>query len=829
MSANRNARVLIVPKFETERIASSYPTGASACRPGRVVGMRSAECSGRRARTPLRLSLLIPGLVLSLAATMVARESGNGFEPDVFQSMLTIEPTLRQVATMPRAPAQWRLSAATTARFDEVLEAEGYGEALAAALRGRLTTEAGKAQGTIVPDAALLDLFSPEERLGWWTVLAGHPANRSYRWPIAVRSSLLDELSADPEFAVAAGRIRSWGIVDGAQVKFGDLFALEDAFATEDVRLRFFRRLLGTETIFAKVRTGGLDAAASDGLANFWQAAGRSRDVESILSAARRIEGHDRLDVAHLLPRLPRSLLYTFPPDFSVLGEPPVENAAAAISFFVTEEDTRVALTGGFSMWLAANCTEVRGDRQFGDIIVFEDPARTRWPFSMVYIADGVLFGRPPTINGPWVLLHETGIADLNRRLSGNPVRTYRRHQVFMEREEPATGPVDERSDLALPAVELKDLPPGPWGTLRYYEVRLAPSTELLEILPVPESRPKWVFGGVTAERISEVIRACNLPEDVRTDLEALFARARPDKDGMITVYPPVELVFATPAEFRTRLFPFLRHSIEATEYAQSVTVATRMDPEAWFSAGLIPEPLRRTVLDLVYRRGDGLAISDYGALYHATTDPWQRRDMLKFIYQSPVLVVLLERPRPAEVPGLTDYWRLDQQKSVGRLLESFAGRSDVAYLDVVHLLPPVARELMNVYMRAPSDAPTPSCYWTALNFGAERPDPRLLITPRVPGSQHALVLKKLKEDYVRVEPPLQLGDVIMYRRLSDGEVRHLCSYVAADIVYTKNGFGSSSPWCLMHWADVDALYFQPETVERLTFRQKAPSSPVSR
>jgi hypothetical protein len=135
--------------------------------------------------------------------------------------------------------------------------------------------------------------------------------------------------------------------------------------------------------------------------------------------------------------------------------------------------------------------------------------------------------------------------------------------------------------------------------------------------------------------------------------------------------------------------------------------------------------------------------------------------------------------------------------------------------------MPPLVRETMNVFMRAPVDAPTPSCYWTALNFAAERPDPRLLITPRGPGGERKVVEQKLRAGYVLVDKPAKLGDVILYQRRRDKEPLHVCSYIAGDVVYTKNGFGFSSPWCLMHLKWVDALYYQPETVDKLVYRAK--------
>lgn len=135
-----------------------------------------------------------------------------------------------------------------------------------------------------------------------------------------------------------------------------------------------------------------------------------------------------------------------------------------------------------------------------------------------------------------------------------------------------------------------------------------------------------------------------------------------------------------------------------------------------------------------------------------------------------------------------------------------------MSYLDISHLLPPLARELSNTYARAAYDRPTPSCYWSALNFAADRPDPRLLVIPANPTKEVPLVWQKLRQGYRRVDQPTQLGDILVYRSRSSGNLQHLCAYIAADIVFTKNGFGSSSPWCLMRKEEVDTLYLAGDT-----------------
>ena len=752
--------------------------------------------------------LLRPILVLGMAASTFAALPD---EPTLHRASLRLEPTRQQVATIVIPPAAWHLTPSLHARFETLLTAGDFPPALQSALRSALRPLPGAEDGLIIPDAALLDAFAPGDRVRWWAILARHPENRAYRWPVAFPAQRLAELAQNPRFTAACTRLRAWCVPEADHLLFADWFALRELLPDEPDRIDLIAQLLAVDTLFAKTATNAVPAPHL----TYWQGGGRSRSVDSILSSTRRLDGYEKLDLAHLLPRLPRALLHTFPPDLSVLDEPNVENAVAAVTFFQPHADAQTELAEGFGPWLRRHCEPVTGPRQFGDIVVFEDPSAPRWPFALVHVADDLLFGRRPGLFGPWELLPIATVPRLNPHLRGRSVTTYR------IRQEPAPAPDEILQRESGPAVQLQPLAAGPWGRLHAYPVRLAPSLELLAQLPAPSATPTWTFAGLSPARIQQTLAQLDLAPRLRTELRTLFESARPDRQGRITVRPSLPLVLATPAEVRAALFPYLVPGSVATDYAQDVSLPIRSSPAAWIDQLALDPPWRDVLQAITYRRGEGLALADFGALYHAADDERQRRAALQAVFQTPVLIVLLERPLPTEVPALAAYWRYDQQKRLRPLLHSFAENTEFAFLDIIHLLPPLARETMNVFMRATADTPTPSCYWTALNFAAERPDPRLLVNPRSPGDERTEVERRLREDYQPGAVPTQLGDLIVYRRLRDGEPLHLCAFVAADIVFTKNGFGSNNPWCLMRLADVDALYLEPGVSERLTYQRR--------
>jgi hypothetical protein len=762
-----------------------------------------------------RWLLLLVWATATAAVACAVAESPR--EPRLFRTKLRIEPALKQLSTMPKLTGEWRLAPAVATQLDSVMSAAGFSPALSEALRARLKIERSTGEGVIVPDVVLLDLFTEQERVRWWYVLVGHTGNRAQRWPVAIRTTVLDEMEREPAFAEAVRRVRRWGITSGPRLIFMEPASLADSFSGEADRNAFFQRFLGAETEFVKLVKES-DASEIDEAAAWWEGGGRSRALEPILNAIRPIEGHDRVDVSHLLPRLARSLLYTFPPDFRTVEEPAVENAAMAAGFFNPAMEREEELREGFAAWLGAECTAVTdGSREFGDIIVLEDPARTRWPYSVVYLADGIVLGRRPSLFGPWELLQLTEIPALNPRFRGAAPMVFRRNPA------PSRAAIAGAPPAWAGSSELKQLPAGPWGRLRYYEVLLAPSSELLETVPEPAKQAEWTFRATTLGEIEEAIEEVPMPEATRASLRRLFDGVEPGRNGRITVRPDRALVLATPPGFRERLFGNLVHGALATDHAQDVLIPTRSGAAEWFAPEALSARARETVLSLVYPRGNGLMLSDFGTLFHEVPDPAERVRVLQTLFRTPALVVLLERPEPGEVEALADYWRFEQQKGMRRLLESFAETREMRYIDIVHLLPPLSRELMNVYLASRASEPTPSCYWSSLNFAAERPDSRLLVKPATPSQEGREAWKKLRETHAEVPEPARLGDVIVYRRRTDGEVVHMCSFIAAGVAYTKNGFGYSNPWCLMQLDDIDALYKTDDSIERLAFRIKEP------
>ena len=100
----------------------------------------------------------------------------------------------------------------------------------------------------------------------------------------------------------------------------------------------------------------------------------------------------------------------------------------------------------------------------------------------------------------------------------------------------------------------------------------------------------------------------------------------------------------------------------------------------------------------------------------------------------------------------------------------------------------------------------------TALSFFSDEPPPRFLDS----------VDLALDERYERATRPWKLGDVLVLSDPNTGEIVHACNYIAADIVFTKNGITATRPWVLARLSEVMTEYLMSERLSGSFYRLKA-------
>lgn len=335
----------------------------------------------------------------------------------------------------------------------------------------------------------------------------------------------------------------------------------------------------------------------------------------------------------------------------------------------------------------------------------------------------------------------------------------------------------------------------GPWGGLSLTTVILEPSPDLFTPALLTSQAPVWTFPGRTTGDLKVALHQAGLSQD---QIATLLASHRPDPNrAAVILQPPEELLTNLDPDVRSRLYALLDDGEGSDAYRYPIHFPAKFRP-AWYRQASVSNRTRDMLDRLVYARGDMLYFSDLRYLYSTIDSVAERRNLAAALLRQPTLIGRIYLPTPEAVEAAVAYWGQTHREALVRpLLEAAQREGANPGVDLTLLLPPLARRYLYTYPTDQADKFL-DCRWTTLNFMTEQPDDRFL--------QQAEVARTLQEDYVSVPDHFALGDVILLRN-RQGDVIHMCNYVADNLVFTKNGGDRGQPWMLSTLHDVINYY----------------------
>ena len=120
------------------------------------------------------------------------------------------------------------------------------------------------------------------------------------------------------------------------------------------------------------------------------------------------------------------------------------------------------------------------------------------------------------------------------------------------------------------------------------------------------------------------------------------------------------------------------------------------------------------------YHRGRRLIFSDVQLLHSLAQSDAERDRISKALSRTPTLMLKLHLKPDTDLPKLVEYWSTqNKRKDIAPFLESMALTPGADKVDIIHLLPPTARKLLNSYPNVTQirGGMLPDCHWTSLNF----------------------------------------------------------------------------------------------------------------
>ncbi|MDF1738077.1 MAG: hypothetical protein P1U86_02865 [Verrucomicrobiales bacterium] len=360
---------------------------------------------------------------------------------------------------------------------------------------------------------------------------------------------------------------------------------------------------------------------------------------------------------------------------------------------------------------------------------------------------------------------------------------------------------------------------PGPWGDIRVSEIFLEAPESLIRLIPAPSSQTVWRFPGMDIEVVTALLNSL-------TDDPVLLQEMRREVplqtfDAETRAFPSPKIIRALPVSARISLYRVLSRYEENPGHFQPVIIETN-EVRSWFPEGRISAEALSLIEELSFPLGDSLAFVDLPSLLPTVRTEREEIALRKALTRTRSLLLDVQVAPGADFDQLVDYWTCSDTALSGKpLLESFRLLPERFSFNVAEVLPPLPRKHLNSFP-SPGDGLTgsyPNSFWSTLNFFKISPDPRFMRKLRADSV--------LTADYEEVKPPLQFGDVVSFRDPARNQLLHVCTYIADDIAYTKNGKSVLTPWVFMRIKDIKNRYSIRNDSEISYLRQINRSSPV--
>jgi hypothetical protein len=350
----------------------------------------------------------------------------------------------------------------------------------------------------------------------------------------------------------------------------------------------------------------------------------------------------------------------------------------------------------------------------------------------------------------------------------------------------------------------------GPWGKIRYWNSMLEMPGDMISLRSLPNDLTRWYMEFDAPELIEKFMIGCDVEPAVAKRIASTAQKWEGGRGLVVT--PSDEDVLKISPSARSKLY----RQMSLWQPNQTLADATRFSKiglRDWLDGSDVSPQMTGLIRSLIYSNGETELFADYDIVLRRIKDNREARDFLRTMARRNCIMGSLVVGPNDSIEDLSRYWgRGGREMEVRTLLESTRLSEGTREVPLIMLMPQFVRDRLYRYRRA-SDPELANCHFTAMNFFNEVPD----------NSFTSLVhcADVIQSDYVTVtDNNLQLGDLIIFMP-NDQEILHSCNYIAANIVFTKNGSSQGQPWVLADIKETEGFFSVERPVVRRVLRKK--------
>jgi hypothetical protein len=278
----------------------------------------------------------------------------------------------------------------------------------------------------VKPSKETILQMSSDARARLYTVLAAFAENPAQNEPFRFRADAVEDWFEDSGLSEQTiALVKRLVYRRGSTLCFSDHDVVLPMIGTPQERSRLVKTLARKSTLLLKLRVRS--DSDIEALSQYWGKGFRSKDVRPLLQSVAHRKGGVTVDVAHLVPKFARSLLYTYPLPSEDLANQNQDCHWTSLNFFSDQPDNRYSNIEVVRQTLRDQYHPVPGDMELGDILLLVN-CNGVVIHSCVYIADNIVF----TKNGasfamPWLLMT---LEDLLAFYPSDPPLEIRRYRL---------------------------------------------------------------------------------------------------------------------------------------------------------------------------------------------------------------------------------------------------------------------------------------------------------------------------------------------------------------------------------------------------------------
>lgn len=306
----------------------------------------------------------------------------------------------------PDTQTRWRIPESQLTAFESLISLTELPDDVVSALFNPRNVIRRSGTANLFPSARLLESLTGKDRKQIYETLARYPLNEYYEYPIVFSGGNVEAWAKDSGLRkelVAAISLLSYP--RGDALAFSDIPFLIGLAESNSEALFIKKKLTRTRTLIARMEVN--ETSPVQEMLDYWSTGLnlRRKELEPLFQATSATPGIGHLDLLHMLPALPRKLLYTYPSDEFTTHIRFPDCHWTTLNFFNFTAQDYYLDSHLASSAVIEDFQQVAPPFRFGDVLMFIN-AKGNAFHSCIYVADDLIYtknGANPLV--PWTLM----------------------------------------------------------------------------------------------------------------------------------------------------------------------------------------------------------------------------------------------------------------------------------------------------------------------------------------------------------------------------------------------------------------------------------------